>query len=254
VSCAEWDYREHNYEWHPTFALSTLLMANTRQFGYWRLNGESTALAVFSTTQNPLFEAPVLRSFSDAMNTVGLRALDATVVFLAVPILVDRTENDTLPYQVIYPQNDKVAPIPRPVVFVSPDATDEDLKAMLTDHAPRIFAYNKLFNEDVLPSVLQLDALLKKFAAEDPIVAKLIEKVGIENARNALHAAHLKMAYAILSGILAPAEFVGRAAVGIAGAPLALGAMLSRPVFRKIFIDYMNDSPNPRREGQSGWR
>jgi len=172
--------------------------------------------AVYTTTNARLFTAPVMNDFIEAMKNLNLKALDATVNFLNTDI-----PNSTKTYKVIYPTYSKIAPIPQPVIFISKSASYGDIVEMLTEHAPKIYAYNKLLVKNLLPSVNDINDLLKKYPNLLKEVEKKVGQVKRENLVNAIQSAFLNVTYG--TGVLLTA-------------PIALGAMAASAVLSPIFL------------------
>ena len=179
--------------------------------------------AVYTTTRNPLFSAPVLSDFLEAMKGLNLRGLDATVNFV----------NGEVPgaqrgYRVIYPHFSRIAPIPQPVIFVSSNASYNDMVEMLQEHAPRIHSYNKLFNSSVLPSVKDINDMLSRYPNVLAEVQKLRSNVDRRNLVIAIQQAFLKVTYGVGAGV------VGAAA--LLTAPVTIFAMAAHPILSPVFI------------------
>jgi hypothetical protein len=177
-----------------------------------------TREALYTSTQNRLFTAPVMSDFLEAMKNLNLKAIDATVTFVNGSV---KEAGYDKPYKVVYPTFSKIAPIPQPVIFISSNATYSDLTQLLTEHAPKIFAYNKLFMANLLPSVNEINDLLIKY----PNIIKEVEmkagKVSRANMINAVQSAFLNVTYG--TGVLL-------------AAPVGLAAMAASAVFSPIFI------------------
>lgn len=180
-----------------------------------------TRKAVFTSVKNPLFSAPVMSNFLEAMKNLNLKGLDASVVFVTGEIYSSESRKESVQYKVLYPNFSKLAPIPQATIYIAKNATTEEIMEMLSEHAPRIFAYNKLFNANLLPTVAEINDILKKHPNIIAEVEKKVGKVRRENLVNAVQAAFLNVTYG--TGILI-------------ATPIALGAMAASAVFSPIFI------------------
>jgi hypothetical protein len=183
-----------------------------------------TREAVYSTIKKPLFSRPVMSNFLEAMKVLNLKGLDATIVFTSGDILLmDQydSKKGTLMYKIIYPTFSKLAPIPQASIFINPKASVEDIVEMLNEHAPKIYAYNKLFNANLLPSVAEINELLKKYPNIIAEVEKKVGRVKRENLVNAVQAAFLNVTYG---------------AGALIATPIAIGAMAASAIFSPIFI------------------
>lgn len=177
-----------------------------------------TREALYTSAQNRLFTAPVMSDFLEAMKSLNIKAIDATVMFVNGSIKEDSLEK---PYKVIYPTFSKIAPVPQPVIYISSNATYSDISQLLNEHAPKIYAYNKLFMKNLLPSVNEINDLLIKY----PNILKEVEekagKVSRANMINAVQSAFLNVTYG--TGVLL-------------AAPIGLAAMAASTAFSPIFV------------------
>lgn len=176
----------------------------------------SKSQGVFTSSQDPLFSAPSMSDFLDAMKALNLRGLDATVTFMSGQL------DGNAKYQVIYPHFSKIAPIPQPVIFLSRDANYDDVVDLLREHAPRIYAHNKLFNANLLPSVRDINEMLRKYPNILAEVQRVKGQVSRENLINAIQGAFLKVTYSSL---------------------LAAGAVLASPVGLLVVASSASLSP-----------
>jgi hypothetical protein len=210
-------------KWNPTInvnspsLLTTKAVKSTIQdvlFG----SKIGTREALFTSTQNRLFTAPVMSDFLEAMKNLNLKAIDATVTFVNGTVVEGQY---SVPYKVVYPTFSKIAPIPQPVIFISSNATYSDITQLLTEHAPKIYAYNKLFMANLLPSVNEINDILIKYPNIIKEVEKKAGKVSRANMINAVQSAFLNVTYG--TGVLL-------------AAPVGLAAMAASSVFSPIFI------------------
>ena len=201
--------------------LATEVHSRRNEDPIFRMN-IGTSRAVYSTTMDPLFSAPVMGEFLDAMNALNLRGLDATINFTSGTL-----QNNKM-YHVVYPHFSKIAPIPQPVIFLSKDARYADILEMLEEHAPRIFAHNHLFNAKVLPSVQEINDLLRKHPNILEEVSRVRGTVGRQNLVNAIQGAFLTLTYGVGAGV------VGTAA--LLAAPVTIYAMAASPILSPLFI------------------
>jgi len=178
--------------------------------------------AIYSTLEEPLFSMPIIGNFFDAMKNTQLRGLDATVVFANGTVINDR---ESLEYSVIYPELNKYSPIPKPVIFISSSADSYDLEEMLNEHAPQIYAYNKLFDQRMLPQLAELTRALEKHPTLTRDLEIARDSNDLKTARMKVVNAFLKVNYMILTG-----------AVAAITAPITLPAMLANPRTYNIFI------------------
>ncbi len=210
--------------------------------------------AVYTTTQNPLFEAPIMDIFVEALNNLSLKALDATVVFTNSDIYkkenikvhdsyssvkevetcwnCPKEEIVSEKFKVIYPDYSKLAPIPQPIIYISKHAQYSDIEKMLKEHAPKIFSYNKLFNNLMLPSITDLNRMLSKHPNFIDDVKKSGKVVARDNLINAMKMAMLDMAYG--TAIVGGAVVTGVAAV--LAAPVPLSIILTTPKLYSLFV------------------
>jgi hypothetical protein len=182
----------------------------------------SVSRALYTTSTSPLFSAPVMSEYLDAMKNLNLRGLDATINFVSDRLAGNKS------YEVVYPHFSRIAPIPQPIIFISKDASYNDLVEMLETHAPRIFAYNRLFNASVLPSVKDINDLLTKYPNIMEEVRKVRGQVSRQNLVNAIQGAFLNLTYGVGAGV------VGAAA--LLAAPVSIFVVASSPVLGPIFI------------------
>lgn len=183
--------------------------SQSHEFMWWDWSSEVSA--AYSTLSDKAFEMPVIQSYFDAMIGMNLRALDAMVVFVGslneasayVPSGNGGyyTDPKSKAWSVVYPRFNKLAPIPQPIVFIDSNATQADIEDLLVSQAPQIYAYNKLFNEQLLPTAADMAKLFKSV----PALADLARAAAAENKQmkleEAVNDAYLKVSYAILTGI-----------------------------------------------------
>jgi hypothetical protein len=217
--------------------LATFQSEQETEFMYMRTG---TRRAVYSTTTNQLFTAPVMSDFLEAMKQLNLRGLDSTVNFVngdvseVTPGPVDRWGNPTrnvvmrLKYKVVYPHFSRLAPIPHPVIFISDSATISDMVELLENHAPRIHAYNKLFNLSVLPSVQDINSVLSRFPNILEEVRKIKGDVSRQNLVNAVQSAFLTMTYGVGAGVVGAAALIA--------APVSIYVIAGSPILSPVFI------------------
>lgn len=212
--------------WDPAKILSLGLVKHP--FGGFDTN----SFTLFTSESLLGVERPAIKRFLFALRDKQIRALDATVVFVNTHRLrvVDTDSTGHLfapmaPYAVVYPGFSRVAPIPQPIIFISEDATDADLAQMIDTEAPLIFAYNKLFDMQIMPGEAQFEASLAKVSSQSPLVANLVRQVGSANAREASRRAFLSLAYGVLTTGAAPVQ------IGKAGAMLAANTVATAATF-----------------------
>lgn len=126
-----------------------------------------------------------------------------------------------LAYHVVYPTFSRLAPIPQPVIYLNVNAPKAEMTKLIAEHAPRIYAYNKLFDQNVLPAVADLNSVLEEYPGLLEDVERLAGKVDRENFKAAVQQAFLTVAYG--AGLTI-------------GVPLTLGAMLLSPLYYPILV------------------
>lgn len=218
---------------------SILVTSRSEQATEFLYMRTGTRRALYTTTTNQLFTAPVMSDFLEAMKQLNLRGLDATVNFVngdvakEGPVTRDYYGNSSrsstaAKYRVIYPHFSRLAPIPHPVIFISDSATLPDLVEMLEQHAPRIHAYNKLFNMSVLPSVQDINTLLSRYPNILEEVRKAKGEVSRQNVVNAIQSAFLTMTYGVGAGVLGAAALIA--------APVSIYVIAGSPILSPVFI------------------
>ncbi len=249
-------------EFSSELCLSSPYLINTQyEKEYERsLFGGYYKKGIYTTSKNPIFEAPIMNTYIDALNSMKLKALDATVVFTNSDIFEEGTKLDidnrnsaeVIPkrecdesgwrcqnvapaskkYKVIYPDYSKLAPIPQPIIYISKNADYADIEELIAEHAHKIYAYNKLFNETLLPSITDLNKVLRKFPNFLEDVKKSGKTVSRENLLNAMKMAMLDVAYG--TAIVGGAVVTGLAAV--AAAPISLSVIFATPKLYTLFV------------------
>lgn len=221
-------------KWNPTSDIrSPSILASSiasEQLDFLGMFDTGTRRALYSTTQAPLFNAPVMSDFLDAMKNLNLRGLDATIVFANGGVgLTDEYGGRAYgKYQVVYPHFSRLAPVPQPVIYLSSTATYNDIVEMLETHAPRIFAYNRLFTKNLLPSISDLNALLSRYPNILAEVQRARGHVNRQNLLNAIQSAFLKVTYGVGVGV------VGAAA--LLSSPVGIMVIAGSPVLSPVFI------------------
>ncbi|MBP9682346.1 MAG: hypothetical protein KBD76_13145 [Bacteriovorax sp.] len=197
-----------------------------------------TRRALYSTASNRLFTAPTMNDFLEAMRNLNIKGLDATVTFLKGAIFKeplrsyewsDDERRETVKYRVVYPMHSKIAPIPQPTIFVAEDANYQDIVEMLTENAPKIYAYNKLFNKNLLPSLNEINEILNKYPNIYEEVIRARGGVTRDNLINAIQSAFLNVTYGAAVG-------TATIATAVIAAPLSLAAIVVSPILSPIFI------------------
>jgi hypothetical protein len=190
--------------------------------------GDGTAEAVFSSLPDNLFEVPVLDRFLTGLKESNLKGLDAAVVFAAGSVTVagpaDANGNATtvsLPYQVVYPAFSNLAPIPQPIVFISREASADDINGMLQTHAQKIYAYNQLFGMQVLPQANDVATELAKYPDVIASLKAANSAINEDNMKQKVYEGFLDVSFALVTA--------GLTAVTI-------HAMLASVVLRPILI------------------
>lgn len=178
--------------------------------------------ALFTTTNNGIFTVPGMTYFLEAMKELNLKGLDATVVFTTANIT---DENKAAPYRVVYPTFSYVAPIPQPVIFINASASKADAIKLLSEHAAQIYAYNKLFDREVLPKVSDLNDVLSQHPNFLEDVKKQAGDIKGKNIRAAVQHAFLSVAAG-----------TGLALGAVVATPLTLAAMLASPIYYPILV------------------
>lgn len=212
-------FEETNNFYSPSILASKVMAYQNDFLGIF---DTSVSRALYTTSTSPLFSAPVMSEYLDAMKNLNLRGLDATINFVSGRLAGNK------PYEVVYPHFSRIAPIPQPIIFISKDATYTDLVEMLEVHAPRIFAHNRLFNANVLPSVKDINDLLTKYPNIMEEVRRVRGQVSRQNLVNAIQGAFLNLTYGVGAGV------VGAAA--LLAAPVSIFVVASSPVLSPIFI------------------
>lgn len=199
---------------YPSFSILTTVGDSRRIEDpiFWSKIG--TRRAVYSSVKKRLYTSPVMNDFLEAMKDLNIKALDATVTFSNGELVAGA-------YAVVYPNFSKLAPIPQPAIFISETATYTDMIEMLNIHAPKIYAYNKLFTANLLPTVNEINALLTKYPNIIKEVEQKVGKVQRQNMVNAVQAAFLTVTYG---------------AGALLAAPVAITAMAASAVLSPIFI------------------
>ena len=121
---------------------------------------EKECSATYHSYDTELFKAPSLLNFVEAMDQTKLKAIDATIVFLAGNLYGNNN------FEVIYPSYHRLTPIPQPIIFIDRKASKRDLVEMLKEHAPRIYTYNKMFDQELLPQIDDLNYYLGVYGTE----------------------------------------------------------------------------------------
>lgn len=124
--------------------------------------------------------------------------------------------------KVVYPMFSHLAPIPQPIVYISKDASESDIAQMLQENAPKIYAYNQLFNKELLPQAEQIADALAKYPAIGAALAKANKTVSAANQRDALYHAFLSVSFGLMAA--------GMGAVSIY-------AMLNSPILMPLIIE-----------------
>jgi len=185
---------------------------------------------ILTTMGGFVYEEPWVLELLEGIKASNIKALDANIYLAAGRITATVSVNgynrgQVVPYHVVYPQLTELAPVPSPIVYLNKDATREEVAQLLNDHAPLIYAYNKVFDAQLMPKVRDLNSAFEGYGEVSAELEKLAQKIGRENAVSALFNGFLMVNYAIAVG-----------AVGTAGAVLSLPAILTSPVWGPIVI------------------
>jgi hypothetical protein len=188
----------------------------------------------YTSTTVPLADMPIFVRFLQAMKESNLRALDATLVFVKDPVSYFYNENKGTSYYgwgvlsntyALYPPYSDLAPIPKPVLVISSMASKEEILDFINENAPRVYAFNKLFDQKVV--LLPTQNELMKALIDAPDILAEAQKVKKEATREevaqALHIAFLGITYAAL-------------AAGAIAAPIALIDVVNNAFMRPILI------------------
>ncbi len=196
------------------FLLATVKNTRTRGGMIWDSHYE----ALYTSLENHIFEVPVLDNFLSAMKDSNLKGLDATLVFAADTVFY---RSRPAPYQAVYPSFSKLAPIPQPMIFISKTATEEDLTKMLQEEAPKVYAYNQLFNQQMLPQAEQMAKALAKYPDVMQALKDAKSSVDQRNAEERLYDGFLTVTFGMLAAGLAP---------------VTLAIMLASPILHPLLI------------------
>lgn len=147
-----------------------------------------------------LFEIPEVLELLEGFKLSEIKALDANI-FVSTSDL--KKDGEVVAYEVIYPEFSPLAPVPSPIVYISKNASRYHIQEMLKIHGPLIYAYNKLFDEKVIPQVMEINGSFANFSGLPTEVQDLAKKYGKQNTRKAMFKAFLAVNYAIMAGTLA---------------------------------------------------
>jgi len=203
------------------FQLFTEKHEDTCFLSFWKFD------RLYSSTGCKNFVLPGPYFLGEALKQLQLKGLDATVVFLASELQPSYGKN--VSYKVIYPARSPLAPIPHPIVFLSASAGIEEIKDMLSKNASQIYAYNQAFDKELLPTITEMNNLLKKYPALLPEVEAAANRIAIHNAKEEImmHAFFI-LTYAIISGALT-----------VKVPPLGLAAVLGSPVLYPLYVEIL---------------
>lgn len=223
-------------KWNETTTISSpsimASMVAEQSTSFLGIVGTGTRRALYTSTKDPLFKAPVMSDFFDAMKNLNLRGLDATVVFANGDIEGKREPYGytitSAKYKIIYPHFSRLAPVPQPVIYLSSSANYYDIVEMLQEHAPQIFAYNRLFNKNLLPTINEMNQVLSRYPNIIAEVEKIKGRVDRQNLLNAIQSAFLNVTYGVGAGV------VGAAALLVA--PVGIMVVAGSPVLAPVFI------------------
>lgn len=179
-----------------------------------------SAAIVSSTLQRPVVQTPIAARLVEAFRQSGLKALDVTLVVTPNKFTADKydvksnsprytsdlrfhIEEFNKTYKatssmVIYPAYSLTSPIPKPIMILGDTLTVSQIKKVIEEHAPKIYAYNKLVEELLLPTSEYITEAMNHpvITAE---VAKMSRKLGREisqeNLRQAIMEAYLSTVY-----------------------------------------------------------
>ncbi len=171
--------------YHYPFLLGALI--EDKSFNDVIAFGEFHHKALFSTDQRPLFEAPVIFNLEEALKKSEIKSFDATIVFMSSDL--------GSPYKAVYPDFTPLAPIPQPIIYISFNATPQDLAEMIDREAPRVFAYDTLFSKNLLPEVADIDSALAKYPKLEEQIRQLDKEVRSFNKHQIVKEAFLDFAY-----------------------------------------------------------
>lgn len=186
---------------------ATFLLETYKEVGWvshWY--GDSHPEAVYSSLPDHLFEVPALDRFLTGLKQSNLKGLDATIVFTAgsvyTPGPTDENGNATsikIPYQVVYPAFSNLAPIPQPLVFISREASTDDVNEMLQQHAQKIYAYNQLFNMQILPQAADLASALAKYPEVSDALKRADATINDDNIQQKLYEGFLDVSFGLVT-------------------------------------------------------
>ena len=230
-----------NYNKSDAFMLQTWMHYEyeTDRHGYYKDDKNGNRIVKNSSVQTntdlPIFKVPVFDRFLKAMTESHLKGLDATVVFMNGKLCV-KEEGDTNSHGsdilVTYPEFSDLAPIPHPIIFVSSTAKQDEILSLINTQAPLIYAYNKLFEQRVLPTVDEMGRVLSKFPETLKVVEESIRKSNQENSRLAEARVRRKVFNLFLK-----ANYVS---LTLAAGPLSLLQLVANPSFADKMIDYIS--------------
>lgn len=174
--------------------------------------------------------------FLDAIRLEQLKALDATIVFLKRnKVVLNKQNKATVSVAVIYPPAESAAPVPQPMIFIGSSATIEDLTNMLEEHAPKIAAYNKLFDEHLLPSLTTFSQLLKKFPELEQKILAEVGEVNEAMKHEAMFRAYLSEVFKLDKLILEKAKTDGAGVLSGANFAMLVTKIAQSPRLRATY-------------------
>lgn len=167
---------------------SSLLVLKKRDFtkspnfsvipGYYFQPFSYKVAQIESSLEAKLFEEPRIVELIDGLMRSKIKALDAKIFLAAGEVSkkvkvkcgadsircgyfeTERIEEERFPYLIVYPKFSVIAPVPAPIIYLSRYATISDITEMIRKEAPRIFAYNKLVDRNLIPRLEEINSIL----------------------------------------------------------------------------------------------
>ncbi len=200
---------------------SFLFVTNKRVYSKFLHND----VGLTSSGENHVGKYPVVLDFLEGMRASNLKALDATVIFLnstSATISLGATiqkdyygrnvntdQTSSVDVVTMFPESNKLVPVPQPIIFITKDATPALIEETLIADAPLIFAFNKAVSSGVLPSSADLSDAVAKFPELSKRVEALASQVGREAAMQKTKKAFLMTLFVTGAIVTAPVAIVG---------------------------------------------
>ena len=173
-----------------------------------------------------------LRHFADELAASGLKSFNATVV---IGKGHRRGGSDV---QVIYPVGHPWFRIPQPVVIIGQYASRATIRKMITKHAPLIYSYNSLVQNQLIDSVGGFIHKLTKHPSMTPVLEKGLKAASRYNRTRIVLEGLLMVNYAVITGAAAitggaivTAGGVAAAGIGAAAGATAGALALTAPIW-----------------------